>query len=199
MPKARELQAAHTLIDRTGCIFSNRTYNWIFRLTLPVKIDPNKQLTKWDEWVLRIIAVYHLLKASFFFALSFGMKHFFNHDIGQFLNDYLIEPFKLDPSSEFLKKLLEKAADITPVTFKLFSWVFFAYAIIFLIEGVGLYLRKRWAEYMVVIVVTSLLPIELYEIYVQFAFWKVGLVLGNLLVVAFLIKILVDGAPHHKK
>jgi len=164
-----------------------------------VKISSDRQLTKWDEWALRIIAVYHLLKAAFFFALSFGMKHFINHDIFQFLNDYLIEPFQLDPSSKYLKVLLEKASDITPHTFRFFSWVFFAYAIIFLIEGVGLYLRKRWAEYMVVIVVTSLLPFELYEIYVKLAWWKVGLVAGNLLVVAFLIKILIDGAQHHKK
>jgi uncharacterized membrane protein (DUF2068 family) len=83
--------------------------------------------------------------------------------------------------------------------FRFFSYVFFAYAIIFAIEGVGLYLRKRWAEYMVVIVVTSLLPFELYEIYIKLAWWKVGLVAGNLLVVAFLIKILIDGAEHHKK
>jgi len=158
-----------------------------------------RHLTKWDEWILRIIAVYHLLKAGFFFALSFGMKHFLNHDIIQFLNDYLIEPFKLDPSSKYLKVLLEKASDITPHMFRFFSYVFFAYAIIFAIEGVGLYLRKRWAEYMVVIVVTSLLPFELYEIYIKLAWWKVGLVAGNLLVVAFLIKILIDGAEHHKK
>ncbi len=94
--------------------------------------------------------------------------------------------------------LLDHASDITPRQLRFFSYVFFAYSIIFAIEGVGLYLRQRWAEYMVVIVVTSLLPFELYEIYIKLAWWKVGLVIGNLLVVAFLIKILIDGARNKK-
>jgi uncharacterized membrane protein (DUF2068 family) len=157
-----------------------------------------KPLTCWDEWILRLIAVYHLLKAGFFFALSFGLKHYVRGDMYQFLQDYLIEPFHFDPGSHFLKWLLEKASDLTPHTLRFFSYVFFAYAIIFAIEGVGLYLRKRWAEYMVVIVVTSLLPFELYEIYLKLAWWKIGLVVGNLLVVAFLIKILVNGVRQKK-
>jgi uncharacterized membrane protein (DUF2068 family) len=156
------------------------------------------ELTRWDEWVLRIIAVYHLLKAVFFFALSFGLKHYVRGDMYVFLQDYLIEPFHFDPTSKYLKILLEKAQDLTPHMLRFFSYVFFAYAIIFAIEGVGLYLRQRWAEWMVVIVVTSLLPFELYEIYVKLAWWKVGLVIGNLLVVAFLIKILIDGAGKKK-
>ena len=118
-----------------------------------------RHLTLWDEWILRVIAVYHLLKAAFFFALSFGLKHYVRGDMAQFLQDYLIEPFHFDPSSKFLKVLLEKAGDLTPHMLRFFSYVFFAYAIIFAVEGIGLYLRKRWAEYMVVIVVTSLLPL----------------------------------------
>jgi uncharacterized membrane protein (DUF2068 family) len=159
----------------------------------------HRELSTWDYWVLRVIAVYHLLKAAFFFALSFGVKHLLHRDVAQMVNDYLIEPFKLDPSSHFLRMLLKSAADVTPHQLRFFSWVFFSYAIIFAIEGVGLYLRKRWAEYMVVIVVTSLLPFELYEIYLKLAWWKIGLVVGNLLVVAFLIKILIDSSPEKKK
>ncbi len=158
-----------------------------------------KHLSNWDAWVLRIIAVYHLLKAAFFFGLSFGLKHYVHGDLLSFVNDYLIEPFHFDPSSSFLKWLLAHASDVTPRQLRFFSYVFFAYSIIFAIEGVGLYLRQRWAEYMVVIVVTSLLPFELYEIYLKLAWWKIGLVVGNLLVVAFLIKILIDGAEHKKK
>lgn len=159
----------------------------------------DQHLTRWDEFVLRVIAVYHLLKAAFFFALSFGLKHFVHGDLLSFLNDYLIEPFHFDPSGKFLKWLLDKASDVTPHQLRFFSYVFFAYAILFAIEGVGLYLRQRWAEWMVVIVVTSLLPFELYEVYLKLAWWKIGLVAGNLLVVAFLIKILIDGAEHKKK
>ncbi|PYN77642.1 MAG: hypothetical protein DMD96_23070 [Candidatus Rokuibacteriota bacterium] len=38
------------------------------------------------------------------------------------------------------------------------------YSALFLSEGIGLLLRKRWAEYFTVIVTGSLIPLELYEI-----------------------------------
>jgi len=63
----------------------------------------------------------------------------------------------------------------------------FFYAALFAAEGVGLYLRKRWAEYLVVIVTGSLLPFEIYEIYVHATWWKFVIVLGNLLIVGYLI------------
>ena len=101
--------------------------------------------------------------------------------------------------SPYLKWVLEEVSTFTPHNFRFFSYVAFVYSTIFAIEGVGLYLRQRWAEYMVVIVVTSLLPFELYEIYVKLAWWKLALVAGNLLVVAFLVRQLVVGGREHKK
>ncbi len=67
------------------------------------------------------------------------------------------------------------------------SYIAFFYAAIFLIEGVGLYLRKHWAEYMVLISTGSLLPVEFYELYLRLAWWKFAVLLGNLLIVAYLI------------
>ena len=39
----------------------------------------------------------------------------------------------------------------------------FGYAALFLVEGVGLWLQKRWAEWLTVIVTATLIPPELYE------------------------------------
>ena len=36
---------------------------------------------------------------------------------------------------------------------------------LFLVEGVGLWLLKRWAEWLTVIITSSLVPIEIYEIH----------------------------------
>jgi len=159
---------------------------------------PERHLTRWDFLILRVIAVYHLLKAVFFFALGFGLLHFLHHSITDFLNDYVIEPLHFDSDSPYLKLLLEKVANIQPHTFRFFSYLAFSYSLIFAIEGVGLYLRKRWAEYMVVVVVTSLLPFEIYEILHKFAWWKIVFTAGNLAVIAFLVRQLVVGKPVHK-
>ena len=69
----------------------------------------------------------------------------------------------------------------------------FFYAALFAAEGIGLYLRKHWAEYIVVIVTGSLLPLEIYELFVKLAWWKFAAVVGNLLIVAYLIhRLLLD-------
>jgi uncharacterized membrane protein (DUF2068 family) len=145
-------------------------------------------LTRWDDWILRVIAIYHLLKSAFFFALGFGLRHLLHRDLDQFLKDYVIDPFKLDPSSHFLSWALDKVSVVTQHELRTISYLFFSYGVLFAVEGVGLYLRKRWAEYMVVIVVSSLVPFEFYEICLNLAWWKLLLMAGNLLLVGFLCR-----------
>jgi len=154
-----------------------------------------QHLTRWDDWILRGIAVYHLLKAGFFFALGVGLLHFVHYDLARFIKDYLIEPFKLELHTRFLQWFLECASNLTPHRLRLISYLFFFYSLIFAAEGVGLYLRKRWAEYMVVIVVSSLLPFEIYEICLELAWWKMIIFCGNSLIIAFLVRRLVLEEP----
>ena len=156
-------------------------------------------LTRWDDRILRVIALYHLLKAAFFIALGFGLLHLVHQDIARMINDYLIEPFKLAPDGRFFSGLLEWASTLTPHGLRLIGCLFFCYGLIFAIEGVGLYLRKYWAEFMVVIVVSSLLPFEIYEICLNIAWWKMFVLLGNCLIVAFLVRRLILEAPHSER
>jgi uncharacterized membrane protein (DUF2068 family) len=69
----------------------------------------------------------------------------------------------------------------------LLGYAAFFYAALFAAEGIGLYLRKHWAEYLVVIVSGSLLPFEVYELFNSAAWWKLGVLTGNLLIVGYLI------------
>ncbi len=39
----------------------------------------------------------------------------------------------------------------------------FAYALLFLVEGIGLWLQRRWAEWLTVIATAALIPPEIYE------------------------------------
>lgn len=62
------------------------------------------------------------------------------------------------------------------------------YAAVFLVEGVGLLTRQRWAEWLTVIVTASFIPIEIYEAVEHFG---AGKILALLLNVAILIYLLV--------
>jgi len=62
----------------------------------------------------------------------------------------------------------------------------FAYAAVFAVEGVGLVMRKRWAEYLTIIVTASLLPFEIYECIHHFTATKVATLVVNLAVLVYL-------------
>ena len=63
----------------------------------------------------------------------------------------------------------------------------FVYAALFLTEGIGLWMAKRWAEWFSVIITSSLVPFEIYEIYRHPTVLKFGALLLNLAVVAYLV------------
>jgi len=122
----------------------------------------------------------------FFTGVGFGLLHLRHHNVVEFLNTNLILPYHLNPEGPFVDWILVKAQVLAP-HLALLGWAAFFYAGLFAAEGIGLFLRKHWAEYLVVIVTGSLLPLEVYELFHKFALWKLATVAGNLLIVAYLI------------
>ena len=149
-------------------------------MSAPARVAP------WEDFVLRVIAIWKLSHAIFFIGVGFGLLKLRHHNVPAIINDYIVVPYRLDSENRWVDWTLDKAAMISPhLTF--LGWTAFFYAALFAVEGMGLYLRKHWAEYMVVIVTGSLLPVEIYELFVKLAWWKFGIVTGNLLIVCYLI------------
>ncbi|GAC1473958.1 MAG: hypothetical protein PVS3B2_14360 [Candidatus Dormibacteraceae bacterium] len=61
-----------------------------------------------------------------------------------------------------------------------------AYAILEGTEGVGLAMRRRWAEYLTVIATGVLIPYEAFEVVRHVTLFKIGALLLNLAVVGYL-------------
>jgi uncharacterized membrane protein (DUF2068 family) len=68
-----------------------------------------------------------------------------------------------------------------------FAAIAIAYSVIEGVEAVGLWLGKRWAEYLTLVVTASLLPVEVYELSEHATPFKVLAFLINLAVVAYLL------------
>jgi uncharacterized membrane protein (DUF2068 family) len=60
------------------------------------------------------------------------------------------------------------------------------YACLFLVEGVGLFMRRRWAEYLTVIATASFIPLEIYEIIKESSLPRVSLLVVNSGIVIYL-------------
>ena len=63
----------------------------------------------------------------------------------------------------------------------------FLYAALFVVEGVGLWTCKRWAEYLTIITTASLLPIEIFAVHNRITLLRVGALVLNVIVVIFLV------------
>jgi uncharacterized membrane protein (DUF2068 family) len=135
---------------------------------------------------LRLIAAFKLLKACALIAVGVGALKLLHKDVAG-LVDHWINVFRVDPHNHFIDLLLTKLAILDDRRLKELSVGTFVYAGIFLVEGVGLAFRKRWAEYFTIITTSSLLPIEIYELTKRASVGRSFALAVNVAVVAYLI------------
>jgi uncharacterized membrane protein (DUF2068 family) len=62
-----------------------------------------------------------------------------------------------------------------------------AYAAVFATEGIGLWMQKRWAEWLTVIITASLIPLEVWELLDRPNFGKAAVLVANTAIVAYLV------------
>jgi uncharacterized membrane protein (DUF2068 family) len=147
---------------------------------------PTPRIAPWEDFVLRVIAIWKLIHAVFFTAVGFGLLRLRHHNIVDFLNAHLIIPYHLNPESHMVDWTLAQAQKISPHMLVLAGWASFMYASVFATEGIGLYLRKRWAEWLVVVATGFFLPLEIYELFARAVWWKFLILAGNVSIVAYL-------------
>src|SRR5580700_511166 len=138
------------------------------------------------DGLLRLIAIFKFFKAGLLIALGIGLFKLLHKDVGDVLQHWC-EAMRLDPGSHFVNLALEKAAHVSPEQVKKLGLVSFLYAGLFLAEGTGLWLQKRWGGWLTVIITSSLVPVEIYEIYRHFSPVKVGVLVVNVAIVLYLI------------
>lgn len=143
-------------------------------------------MTKSDNKLVRLIALFKLLKAALLIAVGVGALKLLHKDTATVL-EHWIAKLGLDPGNRFFEALLEKAALVTPSKIKGVGIGSFIYAGLFLTEGIGLWLVKRWAEWFTVIITSSLVPLEVYEIYHHPTALKIVVLIINIAAVGYLI------------
>jgi uncharacterized membrane protein (DUF2068 family) len=87
-------------------------------------------------------------------------------------------------------RLIHWLSQLEPHNITLVVTIACAYAALYTIEGVGLWLRKRWAEYLTTIATASLIPFELWELTQGPSPVKIGALLVNVAIVAYLVYVL---------
>jgi uncharacterized membrane protein (DUF2068 family) len=148
-----------------------------------------------DTTMIRLIALFKLLKATTLIAVGVGALKLLHRDMDSTL-DHWVAVSGLDPGNRWVERAIEKASNLTPAKIKGLGIVSFIYAGLFLTEGIGLWLMKRWAEWFTIIITSSLVPVEIYELYRHPTATKIlVLIINNAVVIYLLNRIRSDKHP----
>ncbi|HEY4996607.1 MAG TPA: DUF2127 domain-containing protein [Solirubrobacteraceae bacterium] len=93
----------------------------------------------------------------------------------------------LDPKGNWFKKLIDKISKIKANQDVVFGVVALAYGALEGAEAYGLWRRRRWAEWLTVLATSLLFAPEVWELTKSLTVLKLGALLVNVAVVAYLI------------
>jgi uncharacterized membrane protein (DUF2068 family) len=139
-----------------------------------------------SSFVLILIGIFKLVKALLLVAVGIGVLKLLHRDVAATL-EHWVRILRVDPENRLVHSALVKILGLNPGRMKELSIGTFLYAGLFSIEGFGLLLRKRWAEYFTVITTGLLIPLEIYEASRHFTVAKAAVLLLNVLIVLYLI------------
>ena len=135
---------------------------------------------------VRLIAIFKLAKGLLLFAVGIGALNLLHKDVVEVLMRW-VNVLRVDPDNHFIHGLLVKVWFVDDRTLAKISAGTFFYAALLLIEGVGLWLAKRWAKYFTVIITGSLLPLEAYELAKRLSLARILVIVINIALVWYLV------------
>ena len=155
--------------------------------------SPSKYLSKPEQrnrWLI-LIAAFKLAQALIFVAIGVGVLNMLHKDVADELAR-LAHHLRFNPESRFVNFILDKASILDDRLLRRIGDAVFIYAALDLIEGIGLYFEKVWAEFLTLAITASFLPWEVFEIFRRITGTRVGLLVVNAMVFVYLLKIVIE-------
>ena len=109
-------------------------------------------------------------------------------DFGSIANHFA-RAIELDPNRPFVRHVAERLHSLGTGQVTLFGLAALAYGALEIVEGVGLWLRQRWAEWLTVIATSLLVPFELYELVRRPSMLKAAGLAVNVAIVIYLVRV----------
>jgi uncharacterized membrane protein (DUF2068 family) len=146
-----------------------------------------------DKIVLRVIAVDRALHFVVLALLAVAVLLLANHESQ--LRDVFYRALGTVGGGEATTRAsrfgivreLDRIFRQSPSTLRGIGLAIGAYALLEGIEAVGLWFQKRWAEYLTLIATALFIPLEVYEIVDKQSVFRIGTLIVNLAVVAYLL------------
>ena len=136
--------------------------------------------------VLRTIALYKIVKVLLLLAVAYGELRLRDASlVAKLLSWASAKPYGLE--HRIVSWLVGLFSGMSASRVAALRIVTLAYAAVFAVEGIGLWMEKRWAEWLTVVVTASLIPLEIWEMFHRPSIGKLAILLGNAAIVAYLV------------
>jgi uncharacterized membrane protein (DUF2068 family) len=134
---------------------------------------------------IRLIAVERLVRGVLLVIAGIYLVTHVGSDFGR-LADRAMRAVELNPHRPFLRRFVAKLHHLHTGTVVATGIGATTYGLVEVLEGVGLWLDKLWAEYLTVIATSLLLPFEIYELVRNPSAFKAAGIVVNAVIVAYL-------------
>jgi uncharacterized membrane protein (DUF2068 family) len=148
-----------------------------------------------DLFILRLLAVERAGRGVLILLLVYGVVRFRDRqaDLRRAFDEDmpLLRPladklhFNLDDSG--VVHTIQRVLSLETRTLFWIAIGLAAYALIELVEGVGLWYALRWAEYLTVVATAAFLPLEIYELTEKITWLRIGALVINIAAVIYLL------------
>jgi uncharacterized membrane protein (DUF2068 family) len=135
---------------------------------------------------LTAIGIFKLIKGLLLVVVGIGVIKLVHHDAVEVLSRW-VGMVHVDPDNKYFQKVVTKLWSLDDRKLEEVGAGTFFYAGLFLTEGLGLVLRKTWAEYFTIIVTGSFIPVEVYLMTKHLTTARVVAMLVNIGIVWYLV------------
>ncbi|MFI5910115.1 DUF2127 domain-containing protein [Dactylosporangium sp. NPDC051541] len=148
-----------------------------------------------DALILRLLSLERFIKGILCLAAAYGVFHFRTHRNGveQAFNEDvpLLRPFMDKVGWKFEDSaMIHTIRTVIEAESRTLLWVaagLALYGTLQVIEGVGLWMLKRWGEYFAVVATSLGLPIEIYELTEKVTVIRIGALIINIIAVLYIL------------
>jgi uncharacterized membrane protein (DUF2068 family) len=135
--------------------------------------------------MLRTIALYKFAKVFLLLLAAYFELQLHDRSVsGKLMTWAVARPSGLEHM--MVTRALEWFSGLSEAKIHALRFVTFTYAAVFAVEGIGLWMEKRWAEWLTTIITASLIPFEIWEFLQRPNFGKAAVVIANAAIVAYL-------------
>jgi uncharacterized membrane protein (DUF2068 family) len=155
-------------------------------VTLAPHMTPSSAPTTSHDRLLPWIAAERTFRAVVLLAVGIALV---THPHANWASDiaHLAEHLGLDPKENWIQRIIDDVSKIHTNQDLLFGLVAIGYGVLEGAEAYGLFKRRRWGEWLTVVATSLLFIPEVWELTKSASFLKVGAVVVNVAVVAYLL------------